>query len=101
VPSGHVLEVTPVQDKPEENYWHIWYTADWWPDWEGIDTCQCGQDLDDIDGYPDRCPKCGLELIELVYPHCVRCEEMIVGMVHTDPLNDDYCITCAESVTDK
>ncbi len=66
-------------------------TSDVWPDWEGIESCECGAELVE-DG--DTC-ECGIEYWTLVAPHCADCDAPISGTYFTClDGGEDYCTWC-------
>lgn len=68
-------------------------TANEWPDWEGIDSCECGADLPD-DCYA-HCEQCGYWLPDLVARRCADCGDPLSGTYYCClDGGDNYCSWC-------
>lgn len=75
--------------------WSACDTADEWPDWTGIDECECGAPLpDDCSG---NCEACGYYLPDLVAHHCEACGEPISGEYYVClDGGDTFCRHCVD-----
>lgn len=56
-----------------EPFWRIYDGSDDWPDWQGIDECQCGSALTEA----DSCPECGLPYWQLLADECEGCHKPV------------------------